>query len=89
MPFQKDEFTFLMFYMKETNQEMRHIEQLRATVSSLVIALTTFIIGFIVQQNFKEGTAILAIFIIVLGLFGAVMTRKLYEVHQFCQHRLN
>jgi hypothetical protein len=89
MSIPKDEFEYLMFYMKDTSEEMRHLEDLRATVSSLIIGLTTLITGFIIQQNFKEGTIILSIFVIALGLFGAVMTRKLYEIHQRGQARLD
>jgi len=80
---------FLLFYIQQEWDEMRHIEQLRATISSLIIPLVTLTAGFVVQQDFKSGTEILAFFIIVLGLFGAIMTRKLYEIHQAGQERLD
>ncbi|MBM3241228.1 hypothetical protein FJZ31_33510 [Candidatus Poribacteria bacterium] len=83
------EYDFLMFYIKQTWDEMRHIEQLRATVSSLIIALATLIAGFVVQQGFTDATIIMSVFLIVLGIFGAVMVRKLYQLHQFGQERLN
>ena len=83
------EYDFLKFYMAQTWEEMRHIEQLRVNVSSLIMGLATLISGFIVQQNFKAGTGILAVFLVVLGLFGAIMTRKLYQLHQSDQKRLD
>jgi Ca2+/Na+ antiporter len=89
MSISEEELEYLFFYMRETSEEMRHVEQMRATVSSLVIALATLVAGFIIQQNFKDGTLILSAFVILLGLFGAVMTRKLYEIHQAGQARLD
>jgi hypothetical protein len=83
------EYDFMKFYMEQSWEEMRHLEQLRATVSSLVITLATLIVGFIVQQGFAQSTAIMSMFVMVLGIFGAVMVRKLYQVHQFDQERLN
>jgi hypothetical protein len=53
--FDDKEYQFLTFYMQQTWEEMRHTEQLRATVSSLIIALTTLLAGFIVQQDSKRG----------------------------------
>ena len=89
MSIPEQEYEFLMFYMKETWEEMRHTEQLRATVSSLIMTLAALVGGFIVQQKFTKGTLILSIFLILLGLFGAIMVRKLYQLHQGDQARLN
>lgn len=83
------EYDFLKFYMGQVWDEMRHVEQLRATVSSLIITLSALIAGFVVQQEFADETLIMSFFVIALGIFGAIMVRKLYQLHQSDQERLN
>jgi len=83
------EFDLLKTYMQETNNEMRHNEDMREKVSSIILSLAILISGFVIQQKLADYTIILSIFIIILGLFGAGMTKKLYSIHQFGQQRLN
>ena len=84
-----NEKDFLNFYMEQTWEEMRHIESLRERVTVIVITLATAIVGFVVQQKFALQTKPLMYFVIVLGIFGLVMTRKLYQMHQMDQKRLD
>lgn len=68
---------------------MRHIENQRATVSNLIIIVASAITGFIVQKSLIIDIFALTVFLVVLGIFGAIWSLKLYERHQFCQTRLN
>ena len=85
----KLEEEFLFFYMEQTSEEMRHLENLREKVTILVITLASAIAGFIVQQKFADGTIYLILLIIALGLFGFFMILKIFQLHQMGQRRLN
>ncbi len=83
------EYNFTIYYLEQYWEEMRHIEQLRFNISSLIVTLAALISGFAVQQEFNDETIIMSIFIITLGLFGAIMVRKLYQLHQSDQEKLD
>lgn len=83
------EFEFLKFYMEQTWEENRHLESLRERVSILVITLASAIIGFIVQQKFASETRVFNLIIVLLGLFGFIMTLKIFQIHQKGQKRLD
>ncbi len=83
------EFEFLKFYMEQTWEENRHLENLRERVTILVITLASAIIAFIVQQKFAYETKIFNVITILLGLFGYVMTLKIFQLHRKGQKRLN
>lgn len=85
----KNEEEFLKFYMEQTWEEMRHLENLRERVSAIIITLATAITGFIIQQKFTNETRPLMWFIIILGVFGLLMTLKLFQIHQRSQKRLD
>ncbi|NCU06021.1 MAG: hypothetical protein GXC73_18815 [Chitinophagaceae bacterium] len=80
---------FLKFYMEQTWEEMRHLENLRERVSAIIITLATAITGFIIQQKFTSETRPLMWFIILLGIFGLLMTLKIFQIHQKSQKRLD
>jgi hypothetical protein len=79
----------MFFYMEQTCEEMRHLENLRERVSILVITLSSAIAGFIVQQKFAPETKFLIWFILFLGFFGLLMSLKIFQIHQMGQKRLN
>jgi hypothetical protein len=83
------EFEFIKFYMEQTCEEMRHLENLRERVSILIITISSAIIGFIVQQKFATETKLFNVIIILLGLFGFIMTLKIFQIHQKGQKRLD
>lgn len=85
----ENERDFLKFYMEQTWQEMRHLENLRERVTILVISIITAILGFIIQQKFVIETKPLVWFIIVLGFFGLLMTLKIFQIQQMGQKRLD
>lgn len=84
-----NEKEFLKFYMEQSWEEMRHIENLRERVTILVITVASAIIGFIIQQKFAIETKTLVWFVIMLGVFGLLMTLKLFQIHQMAQKRLD
>jgi hypothetical protein len=83
------EENFIMFYMEQIWEEMRHLENLRERVSALIITLSIAISGFIIQQKFALETKPLVWFLIALGMFGLIMTRKMFQIHQRGQKRLD
>ncbi len=85
----KTEENYMFFYMEQTCEEMRHLENLRERVSILVITLASAIAGFIVQQKFAHETKSLIWFILFLGIFGFLMNLKIFQLHQMGQKRLN
>lgn len=85
----KNEKEFLMFYMEQTWEEMRHIENLRERVTILVVTVASAIVGFIIQQKFAIETKPFVWFVIILGVFGLLMTLKLFQIHQMEQKRLD
>lgn len=84
-----NEKDFLKFYMEQTWEEMRHIENLRERVTILVVTVASAIVGFIIQQKFAIETKPFLWFVILLGVFGLLMTLKLFQIHQMDQKRLD
>jgi|GEM_PF-3753391 len=80
---------FMFFYMEQTWNEMRHLEDLRERVSVLILTIASIISGFIVQQGFSNETKIMMWFVIVLGVVGVLMVWKLFQIHQMGQKRLD
>ncbi len=80
---------FLFFYMGQTWEEMRHLENLRERVSVLILAIVSVITGFVVQQKFTPETKPMIWFIIVLGVVGIFMGLKIFQIHQLGQKRLD
>lgn len=85
---------FLFFYMQESWGDMRHVEDLRHKVSVIILAISTALIGYLVsigngEKIIEISNIYISIFIIILGFFGFLKTRKLYQLHQQDQARLN
>lgn len=80
---------FLIFYMDQTWQEMRHLETLRERMTIFVITLASTATGFIMQQKFSAETQPLKWLVIALGIFGLLLSFKLFQLHQMGQGRLN
>jgi hypothetical protein len=85
----ENEKEFLKFYIEQSWEEMRHIENLRERITILVITVASAISGFIIQQKFTIETKPFVLFIIMLGVFGLLMTLKLFQIHQMAQNRLD
>lgn len=84
----ENEKEFLFFYMQQTWEEMRHLENLRERVSVLILTITSVLAGFVVQQEFTSDTKLIIWFIIILGVIGIFMGLKIFQIHQMGQNRL-
>ena len=84
-----EEKEFLKFYMEQTWEEMRHTEGMRERVAIALVTLASAITGFIVQQKYSAETLPLAVLVVSSGLFGLLFTKKLYQIHQLDQKRLD
>ncbi|MBC8235498.1 hypothetical protein H8E77_38615 [bacterium] len=79
----------LLKFCEQYWEEMRHIENQRATITNIIIVITSAIIGFIAQKGISSNLLPLTTLLIILGIYGALTVTKLYERHQFGQVRLN
>ena len=84
----ENERAFLMFYMEQTWEEMRHIETLRERLTIIVVTIATATVGFVMQQKYAPETYPLAYLVIALGIFGYLGSLKLFQIHQMGQRRL-
>ena len=85
----KTEEKFLFFYMGQTWDEMRHLENLRERVSVIFLTIASIISGYVVHQKFSPDTKLMVWFVIVLGIAGIIMGLKIFQLHQMCQKRLD
>ena len=75
-----DEKDILIELFKDQMIHARHHEQLRATVSNIIITISGVIIGFIIyDKSVTDSDAAAIIFLILLGVFGAVISMKHYQ----------
>lgn len=84
-----DDVDILIKFCEEHWEEMRHIEDQRATITNIVIVVTSVVIGFLTQQTPTLGLLPVSVLLIMLGIYGTITTAKLYERHQFAQGRLD
>jgi hypothetical protein len=75
----------LMKYCEGAWQEMRHIEEQRATMTNMIILISSAIIGYAAQQRLTLALIPVSALMIFLGIYGIVFTSKLYERHQLAQ----
>jgi len=83
-----DDTQVLLNFCDQYWDEIRHTENQRATLTNLIILIASAIVGLIVQKGLGRGFLPLAILLILLGVYGAAMTLKLYERYNFLQTRL-
>ena len=55
----------------------------RASVTNFIIVVAGGILGFIANKGVTKDQWILAVFLIIIGLFGALFTAKQYERFRF------
>jgi hypothetical protein len=84
-----DDTDVLIKHCDEARQEMRHIENQRATMTNMTILITSVIIGYIGQHPLDLALIPVSVLMIFLGAYGIVFTSKLYERHQFAQSRID
>lgn len=83
-----DDTDVLLFFCNEYWEEIRHTENQRATLTNLIILIASAVLGLFVQWGLSKAFIPLAILLILLGLYGAAITLKLYERYNFLQNRL-
>ncbi len=74
-----DDTDVLLKLCEEQWTQGRQSESQRATVTNFIITISAAILGFLVQKNFTLTSLPLAILLIALGIYGAVISAKLYE----------
>jgi hypothetical protein len=78
----------LLFFCGQYWEEIRHTEEQREKLTNLIILIAAATIGLVGQKGFSRDFILLAILLMVLGLYGMVTTKKLYERYSFLQARL-
>jgi len=84
-----DDTEVLLAFVHEHWEEMRHAENQRSTITNIIIVIASLIIGLISQVGLAKGSIVLTLLLAVLGIYGVLITAKLYERHQFSQKRLD
>lgn len=69
-------------YQEERNYARQHENQ-RATVTTVIIAIAAATIGFLGTSKGSQFHTLAALFLIGLGVFGAILSRKHYERFRF------
>jgi len=82
-----DDTEVLLRLCEEQWCQGRQSESQRATVTNFIITISAAILGFLVQKEFTLTSLPLAILLIALGVYGAVISAKLYERWQFHMRR--
>ena len=83
-----DDTDVLIKFCDEARQEMRHIENQRATITNMSILISSVVVGYIAQQKLDFTLIPISVLMIFLGIYGIIFTSKLYERHQFAQSRI-
>lgn len=63
--------------------EERHHEEQRATMTGVVLALAGAIVGLLAIKDLSPNSWPLSVFLVMLGLFGAMLSAKHYEKSRF------
>ncbi|MGD8306541.1 MAG: hypothetical protein PVF17_07790 [Ignavibacteria bacterium] len=76
----REEMEILLELFKDQMIHARHHEQLRATVSNIMITISGVIIGFIVfDESINKSDTAAILFLIILGIFGTFISMKHYQ----------
>jgi hypothetical protein len=66
-------------YWKEHREQLRQCETQRSTLTNLLLVITAALSALIVQQQFSPHVIPLCVFVVLIGLYGAVAVSKYYE----------
>ncbi|MDQ3009344.1 MAG: hypothetical protein M3X11_01370 [Acidobacteriota bacterium] len=78
----------LLKFCEQQWTEAKQSEDQRATFTNIILLIASAVVGVIAQKGMSKGMLPISILLILLGIFGAVVSRKLYERHQFHIARL-
>jgi uncharacterized membrane protein YidH (DUF202 family) len=79
----KDKTDFLWGMYQEHATQGRHHEVQRANVTNFIIIVAGGILAFIANKDVTRDKWSLAVFLIIVGLFGALFSAKQYERFRF------
>jgi Ca2+/Na+ antiporter len=79
----KDKTDFLWGMYQEHTTQGRHHEVQRATVTNFIIIVAGGVLAFVANGGVARDKWVLAVFLIVIGLFGALFSAKQYERFRF------
>ena len=68
---------------EENLAQIRQSEDQRATIANIIVIIASVILGYISQQNIARQIFPLALLLMILGVYGILVTRKLYQVFLF------
>lgn len=74
-----DQNDTVLAFWGEHRQQMRQSESQRAVLTNYVVVIASALTGFAVQQKLSRDTLLLAILIILVGIYGAVTVAKYHE----------
>jgi hypothetical protein len=69
----------LLKMVEEQWAQARQCEYQRSIASDFIIVMASAIIGFIVKTNLGREAIPLSVFLMILGVFGALLCAKFYE----------
>jgi len=79
----QDESDFLWGMYQEHTAQGRHHEEQRATVTNFIIIVSGGVLAFITDKGLNKDQWFLAVFLIIIGLFGALFSLKQYQKFRF------
>lgn len=82
-----DDVDVLLKLCEEQWNQCRHLEMQRSMVTNFVITIAAAILAFIAHKGFVPASLPLGGFMFFLGLYGAVVSEKIYERWQFTGNR--
>ena len=74
-----DQSNTVLAYWGEHRQQMRQSESQRAVLTNYVVVIASALAGFAVQQKLSRDTLVLAVLIILVGIYGTVTVAKYHE----------
>jgi hypothetical protein len=69
----------LLAYWQEQRAQARHAEEQRSTLTNLILVIAAAALGFLSQWGWETRTLAITVPLVLLGVFGAVASAKLYE----------
>jgi hypothetical protein len=74
-----DDSEVLLKFYDEDWRQVRQSEDQRTAFSNITLLIASAVFGYLTQFGLSRNTLPLTVLLIVLGLFGAVASQKLYE----------
>ena len=78
-----DETDILLNFCEEEWIQARQCEDQRAIITNMVLVIASAALGLLSQKGLAIEMLPVTIFLIVLGVYGALTSQKYYERHQF------